>query len=71
LEGGYNLIMLPRLVEVVIGEFISQPVKNAIDELPTKNFFSNALADEAFMQSYDEQLTILRKRLERIWNIVQ
>lgn len=71
LEGGYNLIMLPRLIEVIIGEFISHPVKNPIDEIPSDNFFSNALSDEAFLQGYDEQLKILRKRLERIWNIIQ
>lgn len=70
LEGGYNLIMIPRLIEILISEFISQPIKNTIDDLPSKHYFSNSVADESFMQSYDEQLKILKKRLERIWNIV-
>lgn len=67
LEGGYNLIMLPRLIETVISQFVDAPKTEYIDDYPQKVINKQSYADELFAERHNDQVDALKKRLERIW----
>jgi len=67
LEGGYNLIMLPRLIETMICEFIGLEPQNPIDQINNQIF---SFKDEQFILKYKKMISETKTRLKRIWKII-
>ncbi|MBD3354024.1 MAG: hypothetical protein GF364_21255 [Candidatus Lokiarchaeota archaeon] len=70
LEGGYNLLMLPRLIETIISEFINIKCSPPVDKIPYKSIFGYGSTSEYIDKHYNSQVDKIRKRLNRIWKLM-
>ena len=67
LEGGYNLIMVPRLIETIISEFIGVPKTKFIDDYPQDIINRTTYSDELFASRHKDKIDALKKKLRKIW----
>ncbi|MHA1342060.1 MAG: histone deacetylase family protein [Promethearchaeota archaeon] len=69
LEGGYNLLMIPRLIENIICEFLDIKPQTPIDIIDEKFIFSKTAQNERVLLKFRKLVNEQRIKLRRIWNL--